>query len=83
MIALRAMRPRRRGLTAVAVMVCLIVITMISGAALKVGLARRQELRTEEHQLQAEWLAEAGIQRGLAARRRSGLCRRDLGGPGP
>ncbi len=66
MIALRAMRPRRRGLTAVAVMVCLIVITMISGAALKVGLARRQELRTEEHQLQAEWLAEAGIQRGLA-----------------
>jgi Tfp pilus assembly protein PilX len=66
MTVLGARRPRRRGLTAVAVLVCLIVITMISGAALKVGLARRQELRTEEHQLQAEWLAEAGIQRGLA-----------------
>ncbi len=53
-------------MTAVAVLVCLIIITMLAGAALKVGLARRQELRSEERQLQAEWLAEAGIQRGLA-----------------
>jgi Tfp pilus assembly protein PilV len=66
MIAFRARRRRRRGLTAVAVLVCLIIITMISGAVLKVGLARRQELRAQEHRLQAEWLAEAGIRRGLA-----------------
>lgn len=53
-------------MTAIAVLVCLIIITMIAGAALKIGLARRQELREQEHRLQAEWLAEAGIQRGLA-----------------
>ena len=65
MIAHRGRR-RRSGLTAIAVMVCLIVITLIAGAALKVGVARRAELRAQEHRLQAEWLAEAGIQRALA-----------------
>jgi Tfp pilus assembly protein PilX len=66
MTALRSKGRPRRGLTAITVLVCLIIITLISGAVLKVGQARRQELRSQEHQLQAEWLAEAGIQRGLA-----------------
>ncbi len=57
---------RRRGLTSVAVLVCLIIITMISGAVLRVGLACRDEIRAQERSLQAEWLAEAGIQRALA-----------------
>jgi len=57
---------RRRGLTVVAVLVCLILITMVSGAVLKVGLARREQLRSRERRLQAEWLAEAGCQRALA-----------------
>jgi hypothetical protein len=57
---------RHRGLTAVAVLICLIIITMIAGAVLKVGLAQRDQVRSQERRLQAEWLAEAGIQRALA-----------------
>ena len=66
MIVLTASPPQRRGLTSVAVLVCLIIITMISGAVIRVGLAPRDEVRAEERSLQAEWLAEAGIQRALA-----------------
>jgi type II secretory pathway pseudopilin PulG len=66
MIVSRSDPSRRRGLTAVAVLVCLIIITMISGAVLRVALARRDEARAQERSLQAEWLAEAGIQRALA-----------------
>ncbi len=66
MIVRTASRPRRRGLTAVAVLVCLIIITMISGAVVQVGLARRDEVRAQERSLQSEWLAESGIQRALA-----------------
>jgi hypothetical protein len=57
---------RRRGLTAVAVLVCLIVITLVSGALLKVGIAHRDQVRSQEHRLQAEWLAQSGIDRALA-----------------
>jgi type II secretory pathway pseudopilin PulG len=66
MILRTASASRRRGLTSVAVLVCLIIITMISGAVIRVGMARRDELRAQERSLQAEWLAEAGIQRALA-----------------
>ena len=66
MIVPTASPPRRRGLTAVAVLVCLIIITMISGAVMQVGLARRDEVRAQQRSLQAEWLAEAGIQRASA-----------------
>jgi Tfp pilus assembly protein PilX len=56
----------RRGLTTVAVLVCLIVITLIGAALLKVGLAQRKEIRSQEHRLQAEWLAESGLDRALS-----------------
>ena len=62
-------RPRarsRRALTTVVVLVCLIVITLIGAALLKVGLAQRKAVRSEEHRLQAEWLAESGLDRALA-----------------
>ncbi len=63
-------RPRkaepRRGMLAIAVLVCLIVLTMIAGALLRVEAARREEVRSQGRRLQAEWLAEAGIQRALA-----------------
>jgi hypothetical protein len=55
-----------RGLTVVAVLVCLIIVTLVSGAVLKVGLAQRESLRVEERRLQAEWLAQSGIERALA-----------------
>jgi hypothetical protein len=59
-------RPPRRGLTAVAVLVCLLIITMISGALLKIGVAHRDFVRGQERKLQAEWLAQSGIDRALA-----------------
>jgi len=55
----------RRGLTAVAVLVCLVVVTLISGVILKVGLAHRNQVRAQERQIQAEWLAQAGLDRAL------------------
>ena len=53
-------RQRPRGLTAVAVLVCLIIVTMVAGSVLKVALAQRDQTRAQERRLQAEWLAEAG-----------------------
>lgn len=55
-----------RGSVVVAVVVCLVAITTICGALLRVGLAERRTLRAEEHRLQAEWLAESGIARAAA-----------------
>jgi hypothetical protein len=56
----------RRGMTTIAVLVCLLIITLISGALLKVGLAQRESDRDRERHLQAEWLAESGVDRALA-----------------
>ncbi len=59
-------RQRPRGITAVAVLVCLIIVTLVSGALLKLGLAHRDQVRAQERKLQVEWLAQSGIDRGLA-----------------
>jgi hypothetical protein len=56
----------RRGMTTIAVLVCLLIITLISGALLKVGLAQRDLSRERERRLQAEWLAESGADRAIA-----------------
>jgi type II secretory pathway component PulK len=65
MIAARSKLPSR-GMTVVAVLVCLIIVTLISGAALKVSIAQRELARSQEHRLQAEWLAESGAERAMA-----------------
>ena len=52
-------------MTAVAVLICLVVVTLISGVLLKVGLAHRDSVRAQERRLQAEWLAQAGLDRAL------------------
>jgi len=59
-------RTPSRGMTVVAVMICLIVVTLASGAVLKVGLAYRARVQLQERRLQAEWLAESGVERALA-----------------
>ena len=58
-------RPRR-GMLAIAVLVCLVVLMLIAGALLRVGLVHRDQVRAQERRLQAEWLAEAGLRRALA-----------------
>ena len=59
-------RTSRRGLTTVAVLVCLVVILLISGVLLKIGVAHRDRVRSMERSLQAEWLAQAGLDRAVA-----------------
>ncbi len=56
----------RRGLTVVAVLICVVVLSLVGAALLKLGLARRQLSRDFEHRLQAEWLLESGLSRALA-----------------
>jgi hypothetical protein len=58
-------RPRR-GAVVVVVIVCLVVITLLCGALLRTGLARRAQVRSEERRLQADWLAESGLERAAA-----------------
>jgi len=66
MIRSEPQKRHRRALTTVAVLVCLVVITLIVAALLKVGLAQRNQIRSSERKLQAEWLAESGLDRALA-----------------
>jgi len=56
----------RRGLTTVAVLICLVVLGLMIGVLVKLGVAYRDQVRTAERRLQAEWLAEAGVDRALA-----------------
>ena len=85
MIVARANKPSR-GLTVIAVLVCLIVLTIVSGAVLKVGFARRELARAQERRLQADWLVESGVRAGAGPPGPgSRLPRRDVvaGGPRP
>ena len=82
-------RAPRRGLTTVAVLICLVVIMLISGVLLKIGVAHRDRVCAQERSLQAEWLAQAGLDRALARLASSAgyagetwvLAPRDLGLP--
>jgi type II secretory pathway component PulK len=58
-------RGPRRGITTVVVLICLLVITLISGVLLRVGVAYRETVRAQERRLQAEWLAQSGLDRAL------------------
>jgi hypothetical protein len=75
-------------MTVVAVLVCLVVLTLVGAALLKLGLIRRQINRDFETRLQAEWLLESGVHRALARSTESTykgetwrLSRADLGLP--
>lgn len=58
-------RDSRKGLTVVAVIVCLVVLLMLSGVILKVAAARRLVARQLERKVQADWLAESGLERAI------------------
>jgi Tfp pilus assembly protein PilV len=63
---LRDARNPRRGLILVAVLVCVLVLMMLGAALLKVELASRQSNRDHERRLEAQWLAESGLERARA-----------------
>jgi Tfp pilus assembly protein PilX len=50
----------------VAVLVCLVVIMLLGAALLKVALLERESSRETERRLQAQWLAESGLERARA-----------------
>ena len=47
----------------VPVLVCFTLILLMASVLLKIGLAQRTQTQGEERRLQAEWLAEAGLER--------------------
>jgi len=63
----RPLKRPRRGLTVVALLICLILVTLISAAILKISTAQREFIRAQERRLQAEWLVESGVERCLAS----------------
>ena len=62
----RKAREPRRGMTIVAVLVCLLVVMLLGAALLRVALAERDSNRDQERRLQAEWLVESGLERARA-----------------
>jgi Tfp pilus assembly protein PilX len=44
-------------------MICLVVATLILGSLLKLALLRQRQAFHEQARLQAEWLAESGLER--------------------
>jgi type II secretory pathway component PulK len=56
----------RRGMISVAVLVCLLVITLIFGSLLRLVQSQRALVRNEGRRLQADWLAESGLDRAAA-----------------
>jgi Tfp pilus assembly protein PilV len=59
-------RQPRRGLTVIAVLVCLLVMMTLGAALLRVALQERDSNRDQERRLQAEWLVESGLERARA-----------------
>jgi hypothetical protein len=55
-----------RAMITVAVLVCLLVITLICGSLLRLVQSQRTQIHSEELRLQADWLAESGLERAAA-----------------
>jgi hypothetical protein len=54
---------RRRGSVMVGAAVCLLLATVLLASALKLANTGRRQVRRDQLQLQANWLAEAGLER--------------------
>ena len=54
---------RRRGAFLVIVMICLLLSSLLVGALLKLALLQARQLSQEQLRLQADWLAESGLER--------------------
>jgi hypothetical protein len=57
---------RRRASITVAVLVCLLVIMLIGASLLRIAGSQRAAVLGEERMLQADWLAESGMERAAA-----------------
>jgi type II secretory pathway component PulK len=61
----RISRTGRNGATLVAVLVCLIVITALGAALLRTIVRRHRQMRQQQTQLQAIWLAQSALDRAV------------------
>jgi hypothetical protein len=57
---------QKRGVVIIPVIVCVVIIMLMSGALLRRVLMERRQARVEERWLQADWLAESGLERAWA-----------------
>jgi hypothetical protein len=57
---------RRSGMISVAVLVCLLVMTLICGSLLRLVHSQRALVRNQERTLQADWLAESALERAVS-----------------
>lgn len=65
-------RKRSRGVAMIAVLAMMMIVGGFSLTIVRSLAARRQMLRGEEQRIQAEWLAEAGLERAAAKLRATG-----------
>ena len=63
---------RRRGAVLAMALVTLLVVGLIAGLMVQRYLAAHRQASRDAQQLQAEWLAEAAVARGLAMRQADG-----------
>jgi hypothetical protein len=66
MIATARRGKQRRGFIAALMLVIIMILTILMGVLLKIMLMRQADLHAAEQRLQAEWLAESGLDRALA-----------------
>jgi type II secretory pathway pseudopilin PulG len=56
----------RRGAVLIIAIICAVLVTLMLGTMVKITLTRAQQARHRERALQADWLAEAGLERAQA-----------------
>ena len=56
----------RRGAVMVVVIVCVMLASLAAASLMKMAVAQRRMIETQHWQLQAAWLAEAGLERAAA-----------------
>ena len=57
------MSPRRPGVLLICVLVCLTMVMMLFAATIRMIFLERQQVRAQENRLQAELLADSGLER--------------------
>ncbi len=63
---LRSDLTRRRGSALIIAMICLVLTSVLTVSLVQIVLLQRGQVERDEWQLQAEWLAESGLDRAVA-----------------
>lgn len=62
----RRQRLPRRGVLLVIALICLLIVSMIGMTVLRTAATQRRQTLREQLRIQADWLAEAGLERAAA-----------------